>query len=70
MQENHEILSYSEFRTYLTFTEVRRILQREQKLKRKNFEYMFVTRKTVLGRWRQIKKHMYKAYLQEVERCL
>ena len=66
----YEIPSYSEFRTHLTFADVRRILQREQRLKRENFEYMFVTRKTVLGRWHQIKKTMYQSYLQEVGKCL
>ena len=52
---------YKKFSTGLSFTEVRNILAREQKLKRENFEYMFVTRSTVLGRWRELKLKMFNA---------
>ena len=61
---NFEIQPYNEFRTGLTFKEVRRSLKREaDKLREKENKYMFITRKTVLGRWHQIKKSMYKEYL-------
>lgn len=59
----NETLSYSQFRTGFTFKQIRLVLKREQNRKRENFEYMFVTRNTVLGRWRQIKLSMYEDYL-------
>lgn len=52
-------MDYDKFRTGLTFKEVRNILSIEQKRKRQNYEYMFVTRRTVLGRWHEIKKKMF-----------
>ena len=55
-------LSYNEFRTGLTFKQVRQMLSIEQKRKRENFNYMFVTRATVLGRWHQLKLEMYRNY--------
>jgi len=58
-----EILGYKyrEFKTGLTFTEVRRYLSQEQSRRTRYNDYMFVTRKTVLGRWHQIKKQMFSA---------
>ena len=58
-----EILGYKyqEFRTKLTFTDVRRDLLQEQHRRTRYNDYMFVTRKTVLGRWHQIKKEMFSA---------
>lgn len=58
---------YNEFRTGLTFTEVRHILKREAEKKYRKGEYMFITRNTVLGRWREIKLSMYKMELQLAE---
>jgi len=55
-------MDYDDFRTGYTFTEIRRMLALEQKRKRRGFEYMFVTRKTVLGRWHQLKQEMYQQY--------
>ncbi len=53
---------YRNFRTGLTFKEVARELYLEQKKKRQNFEYMFITRRTILGRWHQIKLTMFEMY--------
>ena len=50
---------YNKFRTYLTFKDVRFILSLEAKRKYENGEYMFITRHTVLGRWREIKMKMF-----------
>lgn len=54
-----EFPNYNEFRTGFTFTEIRHILKREANKKYKHGEYMFITRRTVLGRWREIKMKMY-----------
>jgi hypothetical protein len=59
-------LTYKDFKTGLTFKEVRQILQIEADSKYEKGEYMFITRATVLGRWFQIKKQMYDMYLQNV----
>jgi len=61
------VLSYKEFRTGLSFKDVRRILKKESERKLKHNEYMFITRHTVLGRWHQIKKQMYKEYQSIME---
>lgn len=53
---------YEKFKTGLTFRDIRLMLAREQKKKRENFEYMFVTRRTVLGRFREIKLEMFKEF--------
>lgn len=52
-------MDYNSFRTGLTFKDVRQILQIEARNKYRNGEYMFVTRHTVLGRWREIKLKMF-----------
>lgn len=54
-----EIPAYKEFRTGLTFKEVRHILKLEAKRKYERGQYMFITRATVLGRWHELKKNMY-----------
>ena len=51
---------YNKFRTNLTFKDVRFILYIESKRKYEQGIYMFITRHTVLGRWREIKLKMYK----------
>ena len=55
-------LSYKDFRTGHSFYSVRQLLKYEQNRKYRRGEYMFITRNTVLGRWHQIKKEMYKDY--------
>ena len=50
---------YNKFRTNLTFKEVRFFLQLEANRKYLQGEYMFITRHTVLGRWREIKLKMF-----------
>jgi len=50
---------YRELKTGLTFASVSRDLAIEQRNKRENFEYMFITRHTVLGRWHQYKQEMF-----------
>jgi len=52
-------IEYNKFRTNLTFKEVRFILSCEAKKKYENNDYMFITRHTVLGRWREIKMKMF-----------
>jgi len=58
---------YDRLRTGLTFKSVRRDLAVEQRAKKgsrgKGCEYMFVTRRTVLGRWHEIKQDMFR-YLE------
>jgi hypothetical protein len=51
---------YNEFRTGLTFTEVRRMLWLNSE---DNRNWKHVTRHTVLGKWHQIKLEMYHEYL-------
>ena len=60
----NEILPYDDFRTGLTFYGVRQLLKYEQRRAYQSGQYMFVTRKTVLGRWRQLKKEMYRDYIR------
>jgi len=57
-------MNYEDFRTGLTFKDVRNILKREVKRKYEIGEYMFVTRHTVLGRWREIKLAMFNTELE------
>lgn len=52
---------YKDFRTDLTFTDVRRMLKLEARKKYSRGQYMFITRATVLGRWHQLKKELYSA---------
>lgn len=59
--------SYSRYRCGLTFEDVRRELMTEQAAAKARGEYMFVTRKTVLGRMHQYKRHAYE--FESRERC-
>lgn len=52
-------MNYNSFRTGYRFRDIRLMLKYEQEQKRENGEYMYVTRKTVLGRWREIKQQMF-----------
>jgi len=54
-----KIPDYKNFRTGLTFMDVRRALKLEAKKKYERGQYMFITRATVLGRWHEIKLKMY-----------
>lgn len=51
--------TYEEFRTGLTFKDVRRILADEQVAAAANGDRMYVRRNGVLGRFREIKLQMY-----------
>lgn len=62
-----EIESYKDFRTGFTFKDIRMMLKYEAKRKYECGEYMFVTRHTVLGRWREIKIRMYNEYVDAIE---
>ena len=65
MKEEEEILSYNEFRTGLTFRAVYDILKSEARIAfNREGRRMFVTRHTVLGRWREIKNSHYKQYIR------
>lgn len=54
--------SYADFRSGLTFTDVRAELQSEQEAARARGDAMYVTRHTVLGRWGQHKRALWEAY--------
>jgi hypothetical protein len=51
--------AYRSFRSGLTFEDVRRELAAEQQAQAARGERMYVTRRTVLGRWRQHKQAAY-----------
>jgi hypothetical protein len=57
---------YEKFRTGLTFKDVSKILYREQQRLREQNYYMFITRHTILGRWREIKLDMFKPYREHI----
>lgn len=59
-------LNYDEFRTGLTFGEVRKMLW-VQSTDPKDWRYK--RRGTVLGMWRQIKQEMYAEYLRRRDEC-
>jgi hypothetical protein len=61
-------ITYSEFRTGYTFKEIRHILKREAKRKYEKGEYMFITRHTVLGRWRELKLEMWNHFQSEIDK--
>ncbi|GIU68260.1 MAG: hypothetical protein KatS3mg001_110 [Candidatus Pacearchaeota archaeon] len=62
--EQLKIISYSDFRTGLTFRAVYQELKIEQTIAyNREGRRMFITRHTVLGRWREIKKAMYRQYI-------
>lgn len=55
-----EVPDYGDFRTGLSFRDVRELLAREAWTHyQRTGTYMFVGRSTVLGRWRQLKLQMY-----------
>jgi hypothetical protein len=58
MPEN-ELVAYDQFRTGYTFKDIRDMLQCEAKVKDAQGEHIYITRRTVLGRWHQIKQMMY-----------
>lgn len=55
-------MTYDDFRSGLTFADVREILKSEQNQAYQRGQYMWVSRGTVLGRWRQYKLEMWEAY--------
>lgn len=59
---DQEPMTYDDFRTGLTFREVREELKQEQREALGRGLYKFVTRRTVLGRWTQHKRSMYGDY--------
>ena len=61
------MISYEDFRSGLTFADVREILKSEQDAAYAAGQYMFVSRRTVLGRWSQYKREAYEAYLRSRE---
>lgn len=61
--------NYEDFRTGYTFKDVRRMLQREADGRYAKGEYMFITRHTVLGRWKEIKEKMYAELDEHYEAC-
>ncbi len=60
----NEPVSYADFRPPITWDSIRDELQREQDVARAEGQYMFVSRGTVLGRWRQRKREAYAGYLK------
>ncbi len=60
---------YAEFRSGLTFSEVRYTLMVEQHAARARGEDMYVTRHTVMGRWKQLKLAMWAAHKKEEHGC-
>ena len=52
---------YDQYRANVSFAEVRRELVTEQYRRNERNDYMYVTRRTVLGRMRQIKKYMFES---------
>jgi len=52
---------YDRYKANISFTEVRRELATEQHRRRESGDYLYVTRRIVLGRMREIKKYMFEA---------
>lgn len=62
-------MTYDTYRTGLTFRDVRQMLRVEaQHVFEREGRRMFVTRRTVLGRWHQIKRESYAATKRELQR--
>ena len=61
-----EPISYKDFRTDLTFYDVRQILWSWSDNPK---DWKHVSRSTVLGKWHEIKRKMYACYLMELEEC-
>ena len=60
-------VAYDKFQSGLTFASVRELLGFEADSAYDRGEYMFVTRATVLGRWRELKLDQYNRYLDRYE---
>lgn len=61
-----EPISYKDFRTNLTFFDVRQMLWSYSE----NYkDWKHVSRHTVLGKWHELKLKMYAYYLMEFEEC-
>jgi hypothetical protein len=58
-------MTYASFRAGMTFGDIRRELQGEQTAAAARGDRMFVTRKTVLGRWCYYKRSMFEAYTRD-----
>ena len=58
-------MTYADFRSGLTFADVRDELAAEQAAAAAGGERMYVTRSTVLGRWHQHKRALWDAYQRE-----
>jgi peptidoglycan/xylan/chitin deacetylase (PgdA/CDA1 family) len=68
VMSSDEIIPYNDFRTGLDFRSVYLELKIEQRIAyNKEGRRMFITRHTVLGRWHEIKKAMYKDYLNKIK---
>lgn len=61
-------MTYSEFRSGYTFERVRQQLAGEQQAAKASGEYMYVTRRTVLGRMHYLKMHAWESYQKEMAR--
>ena len=60
--------TYIQFKTGYTFTEIRRMLKIESERKfRERNEIMYVTRHTVLGRWKQLKTEMWNQFQKDIK---
>lgn len=60
-------IEYEEFRTGYTFKEIRRILLIDARRKYEiTNQYVFISRHTVLGRWRQIKLEMWNQFQKDL----
>lgn len=58
-------IPYTDFRTGFTFNDIFWILKSEARRIEENGNRMFITRHTVLGRWRQYKLQMYHNYIED-----
>ena len=62
-------IPYQKYRSGQTFESVRETLKREQDAAYDAGQYMWVTRSTVLGRWRELKLGQYNRYLDAYEQA-
>jgi hypothetical protein len=62
MSMTRELIDYESFRSGYTFVAIRRELACEASAVAARGEMMHVTRRTVLGRWRQRKLELYQQY--------
>ena len=61
-RRNPPPIPYEDYRTGLTFEDVRHMLSIQQDAAYEAGQYMFVSRATVLGRWWELKQAMYAHY--------